>query len=154
MTKKQENSLETLFADMVNELREIRAELKKQKRPVNKQLDVFEMDYTPSLFSRAPITTQNEALEQIMLRSGMMSRETWEVLAGIKYDAVGDNIEDDEFLGTSEKDEDGEFEQSRFASYYERKVERIEVPNVESKKIDVASSEPQQEVKNDVPDVQ
>lgn len=83
-----------------------------------------------------------------------MSRETWEVLAGIKYDAVGDNIEDDDFLEASEKDDDGEFEQSRFASYYERKVERIEVPNVESKKIDVASSEPQQEVKNDVPDVQ
>lgn len=154
MTKKQENSLETLFAGMVNELREIRAELKKQKRPVNKQLDVFEMDYTPSPFSRAPITTQNEALEQIMLRSGMMSRETWEVLAGIQYDAVGDNVEDDDFVEVSEKDEDGEFEQSRFASYYERKVERIEVPNVESKKIDVASSEPQQEVKNDVPDVQ
>lgn len=153
MTKKQENSLETLFASMVNELREIRAELKKQKRPLNKQLDVFEMDYTPSLFSRAPITTQNEALEQIMMRSGMMSRETWETLAGIQYDAVGDNIEDDSFLEMQEQ-EDGEFKQSPLASYYERKVERIEVPNVESKKIDVGSSEPQQEVKNDVPDVQ
>ena len=138
--KKQETltiELGALFTDMIKELKELRAELKRQKRPLNKQLDVFDMDYTPSLFSRAPITTQNEALEQIMLRNGMMSRETWEVLAGIQYDAVGDNIEDDSFLETADV-EDGEFEQSRFASYYERKVKKIEVPNVETKKVDVA----------------
>lgn len=136
--KKQESltiELGALFTDMIKELKEVRAELKRQKRPLNKRLDVFDMDYTPSLFSRAPITTQNEALEQIMLRSGMMSRETWEVLAGIQYDAVGDSIEDDSFLETADV-EDGEFEQSRFASYYERK--KIEVPNVETKKVDVA----------------
>ena len=137
--KKQEITIElgALFTDMIKELKELRAELKRQKRPLNKRLDVFDMDYTPSLFSRAPITTQNEALEAIMLRGGMMSRETWEVLAGIQYDAVGDNIEDDSFLETADV-EDGEFEQSRFASYYERKVEKIEVPNVEAKKVDVA----------------
>lgn len=162
MNKKQDKKQEAvvgielgvLFADMINELKEIRAELKKQKRPVNKQLDVFEMDYTPSPFSRAPITTQNEALEQIMLRSGMMSRETWEVLAGIQYDAVGDNIEDDSFLETQENREDGEFEQSRFASYYERKVKKVEVPNIETNKVDVAPAsvpapETKEEVKND-----
>lgn len=140
--KKQEKTVEVelaaLFVDVLKELNSIKVELKKQRRPENKQLDVFEMDYTPSPFSRAPITTQNEALEQIMLRSGMMSRETWEVLAGIQYDAVGDNIEDDAFLENAADVEDGEFEQSRFASYYERKVKKIEVPNVETKKVDVA----------------
>lgn len=147
--KKQETltiELGALFTDMIKELKELRAELKRQKRPLNKQLDVFDMDYTPSLFSRAPITTQNEALEQIMLRNGMMSRETWEVLAGIQYDAVGDSIEDDSFLETADV-EDGEFEQSRFASYYERKVEKIEVPNVETKKVDVAQPIEQQKEK-------
>lgn len=150
--KKQEITLElgALFTDMIKELKELRAELKRQKRPLNKKLDVFEMDYTPSLFSRAPITTQNEALEQIMLRSGVMSRETWEVLAGIQYDAVGDSIEDDAFLETAEV-EDGEFEQSRFASYYERK--KIEVPNVETKKVDVApvTEQPIEQQKENAP---
>lgn len=153
--KKQETltiELGALFTDMIKELKELRAELKRQKRPLNKQLDVFDMDYTPSLFSRAPITTQNEALEQIMLRGGMMSRETWEVLAGIQYDAVGDNIEDDSFLETADV-EDGEFEQSRFASYYERKVKKIEVPNVETKKVDVApvTEQPIEQQKENAP---
>lgn len=152
--KKQEITIElgALFTDMIKELKELRAELKRQKRPLNKRLDVFDMDYTPSLFSRAPITTQNEALEQIMLRSGMMSRETWEVLAGIQYDAVGDNIEDDSFLETAEV-EDGEFEQSRFASYYERKVKKIEVPNVETKKVEVApvTEQPIEQQKENAP---
>jgi|GEM_PF-4044135 len=153
--KKQETltiELGALFTDMIKELKELRAELKRQKRPFNKKLDVFDMDYTPSLFSRAPITTQNEALEAIMLRGGMMSRETWEVLAGIQYDAVGDNIEDDSFLETAEV-EDGEFEQSRFASYYERKVKKIEVPNVETKKVDVApvTEQPIEQQKENAP---
>ena len=135
--KTVEVELAALFVDVLKELNGIKAELKKQRHPENKHLDDFEMDYTPSPFSRVPITTQNEALEQIMMRSGMMSRETWEALAGIQYDAVGDNIEDDSFLEMQEQ-EDGEFKQSPLASYYERKVERIEVPNVEVKKVDVA----------------
>lgn len=137
MKKTVEVELAALFVDMLKELNSIKAELKKQRRPENKHLDDFEMDYTPSVFSRVPITTQNEALEQIMLRSGMMSRETWEVLAGIQYDAVGDAIEDDSFLEATDV-EDGEFEQSRFASYYERKAKKVEVPNIETKKVDVA----------------
>lgn len=161
--KKQENlELGKLFTDLIKELKEIRALIESQKqqkqlkrRLDNKQLDVFEMDYTPSPFSRVPITTQNEALEQILVRSGMMSRETWEVLAGVKYDAVGEYIEDDSFLDGQDV-EDGEFEQSRFASYYERKIERVEIPNVETKKVDVAPApepadavEKKEEVKND-----
>lgn len=136
--KTVEVELAALFVDVLKELNGIKAELKKQRHPENKRLDDFEMDYTPSPFSRAPITTQNEALEQIMLRSGMMSRETWETLAGIRYDAVGGSVEDDSFLETAEDIEDGEFEQSPLASYYEPKAKKIEVPNIETKQIDVA----------------
>lgn len=163
MNKKETLELGKLFADLIKELKEIRALIASQKqqkqlkrRLDNKQLDVFEMDYTPSPFSRVPITTQNEALEQILVRSGMMSRETWEVLAGVQYDAVGANLEDDSFLESRDFEEDGEFEQSRFASYYERKTERVEIPNVETKKVDAAPApepavavEKKEEVKND-----
>lgn len=143
--------LSVLFVEVVSELKAIKEELKHQKRLDNKRLDCFEMDYTPSPISRSPIITQNEAFEEMMLRNGMMSRETWEALAGVQYDAIGENIEDDSFLEVQDQ-EDGEFEQSRFASYYERKApEKIEVPNIETKKVDTApapASEPE-EVKND-----
>lgn len=138
-TNVAEQNLIELFVGLINEIQELKKVLHTKKRLDNRQLDVFLMDYTPSLISRAPITTQNEALEQIMLRNGMMSRETWETLSGVVYDAVGDNVDDDSFLDGYDGDDDGEFEQSRFASYYERKApEKIEVPNVETKKVDVA----------------
>lgn len=157
-TNVAEQNLVELFIGLINEIQELKKILHTEKRLDNKQLDVFLMDYTPSPFSRAPITTQNEALEQIMLRTGMMSRETWETLSGVKYDAVGDNVDDDSFLDGYDGDDDGEFEQSRFASYYERNraSEKIEVPNVETKKVDVAPApEPEKkEVKNGTKDIE
>ncbi len=110
---------------------------------VVKKMSDFEMDYTPSPISRVPITTQNEALEEIMLKSGMMSREAWEKLRGVSYDAYGDTDDDDLLASGSIDDE--EFSQSSYSSYYERKEKqpstekpRLEVPNVETNKPDIA----------------
>lgn len=156
-TNVAEQNLIELFVGLINEIQELKKVLHTKKRLDNRQLDVFLMDYTPSLISRAPITTQNEALEQIMMRNGMMSRETWETLSGVVYDAVGDNVDDDSFLDGYDDGDDGEFEQSRFASYYERKApEKIEVPNVETKKVDVvpALELENKEVKNGTKDTE
>lgn len=110
---------------------------------VVKKMSDFEMDYTPSSISRVPITTQNEALEEIMLKSGMMSREAWEKLRGVSYDDYGD-ADDDDLLASGSID-DEEFSQSSYSSYYERKEKRpstekprLEVPNVETNELDIA----------------
>lgn len=110
---------------------------------VVKKMSDFEMDYTPSSISRVPITTQNEALEEIMLKSGMMSREAWEKLRGVSYDDYGD-ADDDDLLASGSID-DEEFSQSSYSSYYERKEKRpstekprLEVPNVETNEPDIA----------------
>ena len=110
---------------------------------VVKKMSDFEMDYTPSAISRVPITTQNEALEEIMLKSGMMSREAWEKLRGVSYDDYGD-ADDDDLLASGSID-DEEFSQSSYSSYYERKEKRpstekprLEVPNVETNEPDIA----------------
>lgn len=110
---------------------------------VVKKMSDFEMDYTPSAISRVPITTQNEALEEIMLKSGMMSREAWEKLRGVSYDDYGDTDDDDLLASGSIDDE--EFSQSSYSSYYERKEKRpstekprLEVPNVETNELDIA----------------
>lgn len=110
---------------------------------VVKKMSDFEMDYTPSSISRVPITTQNEALEEIMLKSGMMSREAWEKLRGVSYDDYGDSDDDDLLASGSIDDE--EFSQSSYSSYYERKEKRpstekprLEVPNVETNELDIA----------------
>lgn len=110
---------------------------------VVKKMSDFEMDYTPSSISRVPITTQNEALEEIMLKSGMMSREAWEKLRGVSYDDYGE-ADDDDLLASGSID-DEEFSQSSYSSYYERKEKRpstekprLEVPNVETNEPDIA----------------
>lgn len=80
--------------------------------------------------------TQNEAIQKILLASGAITREQFESALGISYD--GDYGDEDEIDIPFSVDED--FEQSRYASYID-----IEVPNVETKKVDKATAVPNQQ---------
>lgn len=143
------NMTQDKLIESMTTLTEAILELKKvseaHRSEVVKKMSDFEMDYTPSSISRVPITTQNEALEEIMLKSGMMSREAWEKLRGVSYDDYGD-ADDDDLLASASID-DEEFSQSSYSSYYERKEKRpstekprLEVLNVETKEVDIASA--------------
>lgn len=84
--------------------------------------------------------TQNEAIQRILLASGAITREQFEAALGLSFD--GDFSDEDEVDIPFSVDED--FEQSRFASYVETETQppakssRLEVPNVETKKVDIA----------------
>lgn len=82
--------------------------------------------------------TQNVAIQRILLASGAITREQFESALGVSYD--GDYGDDDELDIPFSVDED--FQQSRFASYAENEVPptkpSLEVPNVESKEVDIA----------------
>lgn len=146
----EQNEMNKLLVESMASLTKAILELKKVSEAhhsevveVVKKMSDFEMDYTPSAISRVPITTQNEALEEIMLKSGMMSREAWEKLRGVSYDDYGDTDDDDLLASGSIDDE--EFSQSSYSSYYERKEKRpstekprLEVPNVETNEPDIA----------------
>lgn len=143
----EQNEMNKLLVESMASLTKAILELKKvseaHSSEVVKKMSDFEMDYTPSSISRVPITTQNEALEEIMLKSGMMSREAWEKLRGVSYDDYGD-ADDDDLLASGSID-DEEFSQSSYSSYYERKEKRpstekprLEVPNVETNELDIA----------------
>lgn len=143
----EQNEMNKLLVESMASLTKAILELKKVSEAhhseVVKKMSDFEMDYTPSSISRVPITTQNEALEEIMLKSGMMSREAWEKLRGVSYDDYGD-ADDDDLLASGSID-DEEFSQSSYSSYYERKEKRpstekprLEVPNVETNEPDIA----------------
>lgn len=82
--------------------------------------------------------TQNVAIQRILLASGAITREQFESALGVSYD--GDYGDDDELDIPFSVDED--FQQSRFASYSDLEVpptkHSLEVPNVESKEVDIA----------------
>ena len=83
--------------------------------------------------------SQNVAIQRILLASGAITREQFEAALGIVYD--GDFSDEDEIDVPSSVDED--FEQSRFASYVNgpsTNSSSLEVPNVETNKVDIASA--------------
>lgn len=67
----EQNEMNKLLIDNMVSLTKAILELKKVSEAhhseVVKKMSDFEMDYTPSPISRVPITTQNEALEEIMI---------------------------------------------------------------------------------------
>lgn len=98
------------------------------------------MDYTPSHFSSSPIRTTSQALEDILYRSGQMSRESWETLRGVVYDYEGD-VDDDSVL-TSPSFVDEEFSQSEYASYVTKSTPRVvETPKITSSEQIVAKAD-------------
>lgn len=84
--------------------------------------------------------SQNAAIQRILLASGAITREQFEAALGICYD--GDFSDDDEIDIPFSVDED--FEQSKYASYVKdgpsTEKPRLEVPNVETKEVDIASA--------------
>lgn len=81
---------------------------------------------------KVPETT-NQVISRILYGSGAITREQWESLNGVKYDYDGD-IPDDDVLYSQVDDE---FEQSKFAEY---EPDILEVPNVETKAVDVVAT--------------
>lgn len=80
--------------------------------------------------------TSTQVMSRLLLGSGAITREQWEAMNGILYDSKGDDMDFRDF-GNSEPDD--EFTQSDLASY-EDVVEPVEVPNVDTNKVDVAPS--------------
>lgn len=95
------------------------------------------IDTTPQNLTIGSMGSTLDNIERILLASGVITREQWEKSKGIQYDG---DFDDDSFDGYDfDEEEAGErYVQSVFASY-ESPV--IEVPNVETKAVDVASIE-------------
>lgn len=144
------------LADVIKELVETLGSLKssvdKDKKTLavtHKQrsvegLGVLDMDYTPTPLSK-PVRSSSQCLEDIYFRQGAIDRETWEQIKGIEYDSYGDISDDDLAM---QLDSEDEFEQSSFASYHDfRKAPAavLEVPNVETKQVDIATAVPNEQ---------
>lgn len=80
--------------------------------------------------------TSTQIMSRLLLGSGAITREQWEAMNGILYDTQGSDMD---FRDFDDSDVDDEFVQSDLASY-ENIKEPVELPNVDSGKVDSAPS--------------
>lgn len=88
----------------------------------------------PAGYKQPETTTQ--IMSRLLLGSGAITVEQWEAMNGVFYDSKSGNLDFSDF---DDIDPDDEFVQSDFASY-ENVPEPVELPNVDSGKVDSAPS--------------